>query len=336
MSTHVDEVAEAFRATYGAVVDHVSLPADEVPVVGVTTVAGPRFRGWQVAAASTVMVLLAVGAVALLHPAGDPTASQSPVTRVALVGAPDVLGGEATIINSSSPQLENGDDIRGMEMWQWTATADGGSSVVVLEATPGDDLSTWWGPDENGSALTAPSKGDVVAFHVPDMGWVGRSWMAGDRWRVAIGFDDAAVTRVTDLLVSGSPISADLDNFKLVYQGSQWLYPAGTELTQLFYTSPRGGFSVGLFRDWPHGMDAVRMEVPDFTEIDINGTTGLVWQSDANWMIAWPIDDQSLAMVDSSDLNPEQLAAVARSVRPVSVDEWNELAASAPDPQPGE
>lgn len=180
--------------------------------------------------------------------------------------------------------------------------------------------------------LTAPPTGEVATFNLPDTGWAARSWMVGARWRIALGFDEPAVARVSDLLVSGSPIGADLEGFELVYQGTQWLYPAGNEAAQLFYTSPVGGFSVGLIRGWPHALDAVRLKVRDPAEVDINGSTGLAWESDPNWLIAWPIDDQSIAMMDSSDLGPEELAEVAKAVGPVSIDEWNRLAASAPEP----
>lgn len=332
MSTHVDEIAEAFRATYAVAVERVDLPGDEIPLAGVSTVNERRVHGWLVGATTALVLFVAIGAVALLLRGEDSAMLPAPVARVALIGSPSVLGGEATILNSSPPEEVGFDDIPGVEMWQWYATGDAGSSVVVLEATPGDDLSAWLGSDEAGSMLTAPPTGEVATFNLPDTGWAARSWMVGARWRIALGFDEPAVARVSDLLVSGSPIGADLEGFELVYQGTQWLYPAGNEAAQLFYTSPVGGFSVGLIRGWPHALDAVRLKVRDPAEVDINGSTGLAWESDPNWLIAWPIDDQSIAMMDSSDLGPEELAEVAKAVGPVSIDEWNRLAASAPEP----
>jgi len=332
MSTHADDVAEAFRAAYAATVERVDLPGDELPLAGVARGNDRRLPGWLIAATTALLLVVAIGAVAFLLRGEDSTTRPAPVLRVALIGSPSVLGGEATVVNSAPPEEAGFAEIAGVEMWQWKAPGDDESSVVVLEATPGDDLSAWLGTDESGSVLTAPSAGEVAAFNLPDTGWAARSWMAGDRWRIAVGFEEAAVARVSDLLVSGSPLGSDLDGFDLVYQGPQWLYPARSEAAQLFYTSPAGSFSVGIIRGWPHGLDAMRLEVRDAAEVDIDGSTGLVWEAEPNWWIAWLVDDQSIAMMDSSDLSPEALATVARAVRPVTVAEWNDLAASAPEP----
>jgi hypothetical protein len=332
MSTHVDDVAEAFRAAYAATVERVDLPGDQLPLAGVATADARRLPGWLIAATTALLLVVAIGAVAFLLRGEDGATGSAPVVRVALIGSPGVLGGEAIVVNSSPPEEFNFDEIAGVEMWQWAATGDSGGSVVVLEATPGDDLSAWLGTDESGAVLTAPPAGRVAAFDLPDTGWAARSWMAGERWRIAVGFEEAAVARVSDLLVSGSPIGADLPGFDLVYQGPQWIYPVRTEAAQLFYASPAGDFSVGIIRGWPHGLDAMRLEVRDAAEVDVNGSTGLVWEQEPNWWIAWPVDDQSIAMMDSSTLSPEALTTVARSVRPVTVAEWNDLAASAPEP----
>jgi hypothetical protein len=324
-----DELTVAFARVYQAIVNQTELPSSELPAPGLISPA-PRRRGGVVAVAVAIAVVVGVGGVALLRQ-DSPVSQQDSVERVALVEPPGELGSPLTVVNSSvsTEALEVAPTV---DMWRWEAGNSSTDWVALLETDPEADLTALLGPTEDEDTLTA-TDGQVVSAVLVDTGWSARSWLDGRSWRIAIGYDESAVAEVAQETAGGEPSQASLDGFSLVYQGPQTLYPrTNTELSELFYRTPSGGFSLALFRGWADGTVATRLRSPQTELTDVNGADAVIAGDEINWWISWAIDDQSTAMVQSSDLGPDILKAIARAVSPVSIAQWDEIAPN--DSQP--
>lgn len=330
-SMPTDDVAAAFRRSYQVVVDQTELPSGQLPVRGLTPPSRrPRRFGWAVAAASAVVVF-ALGAVALISDDIPPADSQ-PVERIAVGDVPAVLGGEATVVNSDVSSNAF-DPAPPMEMWHWRFGDGPTEWVVLFEAAPGADVSSVLGPADTDGVPTPPGDGQVESMTLTDLGWSARSWVDSDRWRIAVGYDEASVAELATQVDGADPSTISMPGFELVYQGPQFLYPpTDMELSELFYSSPDGGFSVALFKGWGRGADAAALRTDNPERTEINGSQAVVAGDAVNWWIAWQIGEDSTAFIESSDLGPDTLKAIAEAVEPVSIDEWENLANSSQSP----
>jgi hypothetical protein len=245
------------------------------------------------------------------------------VERIALRDVPAELGGAPVVLNSGVSS--NFDPAPPTDMWLWRSGDGPTEWVALLETALGADL-----PTVVADNLDPPESGQVESATLPTTGWLTRSWVDSGRWRVAVGYDETLVTEVAAMLEGKDPSTVEIPEFDQAYQGQQIFYPpAGLELSELFYTSPAGGFSIHLFKGWAGGTTVAALRSQDSERTEINGADAVLAGDEINWWITWAIDDQSTAMVESSDLGPDILRAIAESVGPVSVEEWNDLAASA-------
>ena len=325
MSMPTDDVAVAFRRTYQVIVDQTELPSGQLPAYGLTQRPRSPRHGWVFAGAAVAVALGFVG-VALIRDDVPPAQSEV-VDRIALVEVPSELGGQPTVVNSSVTS-DGFDPVPPIDMWYWESGEE--AWVVLLEAQADADLTTVLGPADDGNGLTAPTAGEVSSFSLPDTGWLGRSWLDGSDWRIAVGYDESAVTAIVEAATTGDPSEADVSGFDLVYEGPQFIYPpADVELSELFYTSPTGGFSVALFKGWEHATTAAALRSPNAELTEVNGMEAVITGNAVNWWIGWQIDDSSTALVESSDFGPDTLRAIAEGIQPVSSDDWESLAGSA-------
>ena len=326
MSMPNDEVALAFRRAYQVVVDQVDLPSDQVPVQGLTHPPRRPRLGLVVALSAALLAVLAGGFLLI----GDdaPLAQPDAVQRVALVDVPAELGGEATVVNSDVSS--NGfDAVPPVAMWHWESESDDGlrDSVILLEPESADaDLTFLLGPTGDGSVPLPPANGEIESLTLPETGWVARSWVDGSDWRIAAGYDETSVAELAELTRGEDPSAVAMPGFELIYQGPQIIYPpADAELSELFYSSPAGGFSVALIRGWEWGTALVALRSPNAERTDVNGADAVIAGDSVNWWIAWDIGD-STALIESSDLEPDVLRAIAGGVQPVSVTQWENMA----------
>jgi hypothetical protein len=335
MSMPIDDVAAAFRRSYQLVVDQTELPSGELPVQGLTPPPHrPRRFGWAMAAVSAIVVL-ALGAVALITDAVPPADSQ-PVERIAVGEAPPELGGEPTVVNSELSS-DGFDPAPQMDMWHWRSGEGPTEWVVLFEVAPNADLSSVLGTTETGEVPTPPEDGQVETVTLPDVGWLARSWVDSNMWRIVVGYDQALVADLAALVDGVDPSTVNMPGFELVYEGPQTIYPpTGMELSELFYTSPAGGFSLHLFRGWADGTIASALRSPNIERTEVNGAEAVIAGDEVNWWITWAIDDQSTAMIQSSDLGPDVLQAIAETVRSVSEEEWDQIANSDSAPPAGD
>jgi hypothetical protein len=331
MST--DDVDRTFREVYQVIVDQTELPPSRLPVPDLIRTSH-RQRPWRVALSAAVFVLVVVGGVALLRQ--DTPVSQSGtverVARVALVEPPEGLVSPLTVVNSgvSSDALEQAPPVY---MWLWEADGSPTSWVALLEADPDSDLTAILGPAEDELILAPPADGQVVKTILPETGWFAYSWLDGSNWRIAIGYDESTVAELTQQATIGDPSQATLDGLSLVYEGPQTLYPTTEiEVSELFYHTPSGVFSVVLFRGLSEGTIAAGLRSPRPQRTDVNGADAVIAGDEVNWWIVWEIDNKSTALIQSSDFGPEVLKSIAEAVRPVSIAEWEEIASASSPP----
>ncbi|MFP4554797.1 MAG: hypothetical protein ACLFRT_13180 [Actinomycetota bacterium] len=276
----------------------------------------------------TAVVVLALGAVALISNE-VPLADSQPVERVALGDAPAELGGEATVVNSevSSNAFDPAPPI---EMWHWRSGEGPSEWVVLFETASNADLSSFLGTTDAGGVATAPEDGQVESLTLVDTGWFAQSWVDSDTWRIAVGYDEASVAELTIQAFGVDPETVEMSGFELVYQGPQFLYPPpDVELSELFYRSPAGGFSVALLQGLERGAEAAALRTDNAERTHINGTEAVIGSDAVNWTVVWQISEDSTAFIQSSDLRPDELMAIAEAVEPVSIDEWENLADSS-------
>jgi hypothetical protein len=279
-------------------------------------------------AGAALAVALGLVGIALIRD-GVPPAQSEVVDRIALVEVPSELGGQPTVVNSSVSS-DGFDPVPPIDMWYWESGEEASKWVILLEAQADADLTTVLGPTDDGNGLTPPTAGEVSTLSLPDTGWLGRSWLDGSDWRIAVGYDESAVSALAEAATTGDPSGADMSGFELVYEGPQFIYPpADGELSELFYTSPTGGFSVALFNGWEHGTTAAALRSPSAELTEVNGREAVITGDAIKWWIVWQIDDSSTALVESSDFGPDTLRAIAEGIQPVSSDEWENLAGSA-------
>jgi hypothetical protein len=168
------------------------------------------------------------------------------------------------------------------------------------------------------------------------------SWTTDDRWRIFVGFDDEEVGRLAEVIGDMDPTTVDIEDRELAYQGPQILRaPEGADTPSLFYDSPAGQFGVVLARGWPEMMTLARLSAPEFTRLEVNGmpavgvvSTEMISEGGEGEpgqirTILWQIDEKTAGWVLGIDMSEDLLLEVAEGVRPVSVEDWEDLASTA-------
>jgi hypothetical protein len=336
-STPTDDLDLAFRRAYQVIVDQTELPGDALPVVPLSQLRRPRMRGSLVALAAAALVLT-VGGLALLI--GAPDDAAGPVERLALVEPPPALGG-APVVQFTQDGEQESPPVPTVDMWIWAADDGRSSSVALFESKTDSDMTTLLGATEEGRIPAAPISGEIVEMILPDHAWYAASWRAGDTWRVAVGFDDAEVRRLVDLIDGAEPSSVDIADRHLVYEGPQIIQLERGTVSGIFYDSPAGEFGVFLLDGQPYLLTTVApLLFPELTDVVVNdvpavsGRVGeLTWESDSltDRVILWQVGDEATAVVAGVGLPPELLHEVAEGVRPVTLKEWESIAATAVD-----
>jgi hypothetical protein len=287
-------------------------------------------------------VVLAIGSLVFFTQ--DPYQFAGPVERLALVEPPPGLGGEPEVMlamveglsDSPPPQLPPA------EMWIWEAADGVPSPVALFELEIGADTGELFGRNESGPSLVSPDPGEVAREVLPEFGWHVASWTTDDRWRIFVGFDDEEVGRLAEVIGDMDPTTVDIEDRVLAYQGPQILRaPEGADTPSLFYDSPAGQFGVVLARGWPEMMTLARLSAPEFTRLEVNGmpavgvvSTEMISEGGEGEpgqirTILWQIDEKTAGWVLGIDMSEDLLLEVAEGVRPVSVEDWEDLASTA-------
>ena len=279
--------------------------------------------GWIKATAAAAGVLVVIGGVGLFGNGGGPVGTG--VARLALTQDVPALGGVPAVVNSSV-STDGFDPLPDMTLWQW---GDSGASATWLVETGLDaDLTALLGPSTEGEAFHPPAPGQVETLVLTDVGWHALSWQDSGTWHVAFGFDEVAVAETAERLLSGVQLGqAELRGDLPVLIDPRQLIPGPpVELSELFYSSPAGGFSVALFRGWPHGVESGLARLGDgVIRTMVNGEEAVTFAGEVNSWVMWTIDEGSTGFVESSDLDVETLIEVAESVTSVPLGEWRVL-----------
>jgi hypothetical protein len=227
---------------------------------------------------------------------------------------------------NSSVSTDGFDPLPDMTVWQWGDT--GASAIWLVETGLDADLTALLGPSTEGETFHPPAPGQIETLALIDTGWHARSWQDSGTWHVAFGFDEVAVAETAERLLSGVQLGqAELRGDLPVLIDPRRLIPVPpVELSELFYSSPAGGFSVALFRGWTHGVESILARLGDeVTRITVNGQEALTFSNEVNVWVMWTVDEDSTGAVESSDLDVETLIEVAESVTSVPLGEWRVL-----------
>lgn len=341
-STSTDELDRVFRQVYQAVVDSTEMPGEAVPTAALTSRPARRPRG-PLVALPVAGVVLAVGGLAFLT--RDPYQFAGPVERLALIEVPPGLGGEPEVmlaLPDGSIDIPPLPPLPPSEMWIWEAADGVASSVALFEVEIGADTGDLIGRTESGRSLISPDPGEVARDVLVEFGWHVASWTADDRWRIVVGFDEEEVGRLAQIIGENPPSSVDIEDRELAYEGPQIIRaPEGSETPSLFYDSSAGQFGVVLARGWPEMMTLARLSAPEFSPLEVNGMPAVSFGS--NEMIsedgegelgqirtiAWQIDENTAGVVFGINMSDDLLVEIAERVRPVSVEDWEEIASTA-------
>jgi hypothetical protein len=280
--------------------------------------------GWIKAVAAAAGVLVVIGGVGLFRNGGGPVGTGG-IVRLALTQDVPALGGVPEVVNSSV-STDGFDPLPDMTVWQWGDT--GAPATWLVETRLDADLTALLGPSTEGETLHPPAPGPVETLVLADVGWYALSWQDSGTWHVAFGFDETAVAEIAERLLSGIRLGqAELRGDLPVLIDPRRLIPGPpVELSELFYSSPAGGFSVALFRGWPYGVEASLARIGDeVIRIMVNGEEAVTFSDEVNSWVMWTVDGGSTGAVESSDLDIETLIEVAESVTSVSLGEWRVL-----------
>jgi hypothetical protein len=325
-STPTDDLDRLFRQAYQVIVDRTELPDEDIPSAPLQPSIKRRARGPVVALVAAAAVL-ALGGLAFLT--RDANQFSGPVERIALVEPPPSLGGDPVVVDSNTIDGRDFDPLPAADMWIWERADSEGSSVAVLEMEIGVDTTTLLGQTEGAMTLVPPDPGEVEVTMLPNFGWHAASWIAGDRWRIAVGYHQAEVSRLAHWVGDQEPSTVGFDGFELAYEGPQVLPAAADGIWDLVYRSPAGEFSVDLVQGWtdaPTTLAPLMTADPD--HVEINGTPAVVGGDENQRWIVWQAGEGSTAFVETVDLPRDLLRSVAEGVRPVSVAEWEAMAAT--------
>jgi hypothetical protein len=291
-------------------------------------------------AVAVAVAVLAFGGIAFLT--RDPYQFAGPVERLALVEVPPSLGGEPEVTLAESGNTMEMPQLPSSEMRIWEAADGLGTSVALFEVEPGVDTGDLIGRTESDTSLLPPDPGQVAREVIPEFGWHVASWIAGDRWRIVVGFDEDEVGRLAQTIGDTDPSAIEIEGRELAYQGPQILRaPEGAETPIIAYDSPAGQFAVVLAQDWPEMMSLARLSSPDLSYPEVNGlpavsvtsiemiSEGGEGETEQVRTIMWPIDGNTTGWVFGIDMPEDLLLEVAEGVRPVSIEEWEEIASTA-------
>jgi hypothetical protein len=291
-------------------------------------------------AVAVALSVLAFGGIAFLT--RDPYQFAGPVERLALVEVPASLGGEPEGTLAEAGETMEIPLLPSSEMWIWEAADAVGTSVALFEVAPGVDTGDLIGRTESDTSLLPPDPGQVAREVIPEFGWHVASWTAGDRWRIVVGFDEDEVGRLAQVIGDQNPSTVEIQGRELAYQGPQILRaPEGAETPIIVYDSPAGQFAVVLAQDWPEVMSLARLSSPVLSYPEVNGlpavsvaSTEMIVEGGEGETgqvrtIIWQIDEMTTGWVFGIDMPEDLLLEVAEGVRPVSVEEWEEIASTS-------
>jgi hypothetical protein len=330
-STPTDELKRAFRQAYQEIIDQTELPGDALPTAPLSKRPHRRVRGPLVALAAAALVL-AIGGLAFLT--GDPDDLAGPIERLALVEPPAALGG-APVVQYAQDGEQAGPPVTEASMWVW-AGDDRSSSVALFESELDADMTNLLGTTEDDEPLSAPGPNTAVEMILPNFGWYATSWTSGGKWRIAVGFDDAEVREMVEVIEGEEPSSVELEGRHLVYEGPQIVVPEGATSTGIYYDSPAGEFGVWLLEGQPDILTSLApLLFPRLSDISVNGRPAMsgsvgehAWEGDSlpDRAILWEVGEEATAFVAGVDLSPDVLHQVAEGVRPVTLEEWQAIA----------
>jgi hypothetical protein len=338
-STPTGDPDRLFRQAYQAIVDRTSLLGETLPAAPLIRQPQRRTRGPLVAVTVAVAVL-AFGGIAFLT--RDPYQFAGQVERLALVEVPASLGGEPEVTFAEASDSIDYPPLPSSEMWIWDA-ADGVSpSVALFEVEPGADTGDLIGRSEGDVELVTPEPGEVTRGLLPEFGWHFASWTTHDRWRIVVGFDQDEVGQLAQVIGNMDPSTVNIDGRELAYQGPQILRaPEGASIPSLIYDSPAGQFGVFLAQGWSDVMTLARLSYPDLRQLEVNGvpavsvastemiSEGGEGETGQVRTIVWEIDETTTGWVLGIDMPEDLLLEIAAGVRPVSVEEWEAIAATS-------
>lgn len=333
--TSSDDIAVAFARVYGAIVDQVEVLSNELPNPQPVS-RPPRGRGPLVAIAAAMAVIIGVGGVALIQE-DPPVTEEGPVQRIALLEPPGELGAPVTLVSADVTPIPPVDMPPPLVAWRWEAVADPARAMVLIEADPDPAVSEFLGLTvDGGKSLLPPANEDVTTFE-SDFGWVGRSWLAGDSWWIALGPDETAVAALVDELADQDPSAVDLAGFEFT-EGPRSFSPDGpVQMVGMEYQAPTGSIHLGLMTGASFFNALLRIQVPGAEPTEVNGAEAVI--ADINeaeeselefgpsTMLAWQIDESSSAFVWSDTLEPDVIRAIAEAVEPVSTERWDVIVA---------
>jgi hypothetical protein len=292
-------------------------------------------------AAAVAVAVLAFGGIAFLT--RDPYQFAGPAERLALVEVPAGLGGEPEVTFAEVGDTTGMPPLPSSEMWIWEAE-DGVEqpSVALFEVDLGADTGILIGRTERNTSLVPPDPGEVAREVLPEFGWHVASWTASDRWRIVVGFDEEEVGRLAQIIGDHNPSTVEIQSRELAYQGPQILRaPEGADIPVIVYGSPAGQFAVALAQDWPEMMTLAGLSAPVVSHLSVNGMPAASFESNETIRdegyakveqvrtIIWPIDGNTSGWVFGIDIPEDLLLEVAEGVRPVSVEEWEEIASTS-------
>jgi hypothetical protein len=338
-STPTDDLDRVFRQTYQTVIDQTTLPGEALPAA---TLINPPHRRPQGPLVALIVagVVLALGGLVLLT--RNPYQFAGTVDRLALVEVPPGLGGEPEVTFAEVGDTTEIPPLPPSEMWIWEAEDRVGPSVALFEVELGADTGELIGRTESDTSLLPPGPGQVARDVLPEFGWNVASWTAGDRWRIMVGFDEEEVGHLAQIIGDRNPSTVEIEGRELVYQGPQILRaPEGADIPVIVYDSPAGQFAVALAQDWPEMMTLAGLSAPVVSHLAVNGMPAASFGSTETIReggdgrveqvrtIIWPIDGTTTGWVFGIDMPEDLLLEVAEGVRPVSVEEWDELASTS-------
>ena len=325
-STPTDDLELLFRKAYQEIVDRTALLDEEIPSAPLQR--SPNRRAWgPVVALVAAAAVLALGGLAFLT--RDANEFSGPIERLALVEPPPTLGGDAVVVDSNTKEDAVFHPIPAADMWIWERADGQGSSVALFEMEIGVDPTPLLG--DRDAALAAPDPGEVVETTLPNLGWHVASWIIGDKLRIAVGYDKAEVAGLAQMAGAQDPSIVSLDDFELAYEGPQIVQPPeDAGVWDLVYDSPAGDFSVDLVQGWTDEPTTLApLMTPDPEHVEVNGTPAVIGADENGGWIVWRAGEGSTAFVETVDLPRDLLRAVAEGVRPVSIAEWEAIAATA-------
>lgn len=287
----------------------------------------PRVPGWVKAVAAAASVLVVIGGVSVFGNGGGPVGADR-VVRLALTQDVAALGGVPEVVNSSV-STDGFGPVPGVAVWQWGEVGE--SAIWLVEAGLDADLAPLLGPTTGGQTIRPPGEGHLESLDLADVDWHGLSWKSGDVWYVVFGFDEAVISATAGQLRAAEVEETTVGGEAPVPIDVRRLVPGPpVELSELFYSSPAGGFSVTLFRGWPHGVQSSLARFGDRgTRITVNGQEAVTFSDEVNSWVMWSVDEDSTGGVESSDLDMETLIDLAESVTSVTLGEWRALTGTA-------